>query len=96
MCVHVRSAAGVIVVLYDIWLVFKKGKIFRKLGMTLVTAGAVSNIYDRLIRGKVVDYIGFKSRYSFLSRITANLADVYVAVGMVLVEVGIIRKRKKR
>lgn len=89
------AASGIIVLLYDIWIVVKKGKFFRKLGMTFVTAGAASNLYDRLIRGKVVDYIGFRSKHSLFSRITANLADVYVLIGTMLVEGSLIQGRKQ-
>lgn len=89
------AAAGGFVVLYDIWLFWKNGRFFQKLGMVFVTAGAVSNIYDRMIRGKVVDYIGFKSKHSFLSNITANLADVYVVIGALLTEGSLICARKK-
>ena len=56
--------------------------------MTLVSAGAASNLFDRLVRGRVVDYIGFRTQKKFLGRITANLGDVYLAVGSVLVMAG--------
>lgn len=87
---------GAVIAFYDGWLVLQKGKWLRKFGMTFMTAGAVSNIYDRLARGKVIDYIGFKSKNSFLSKITANLADFYVAAGALLVEISQIKSRKKR
>lgn len=79
------AAIGAGILLYDIWLFLKKGKWIRKLGMSLLSAGAVSNIYDRLVRGKVVDYIGVQCKSKSLSRLTANLADIYVAVGSVIV-----------
>lgn len=78
--------AGVLV--YDVWLFLQKGRKLRKLGMAFLSAGALSNIYDRVIRGKVIDYIGFRSKYKFLSRITANLADFYVVIGGVLAALG--------
>ena len=79
----VSSGAGII--LYDIWLFIRKGRLLKKLGMVFLSAGAASNIYDRLERGKVIDYIGVKSRNKFLSRLTANLADMYVALGAVFI-----------
>ena len=79
--------AGTGVLAYDVRLFLKKGKWIQKLGMVAVSAGAVSNIYDRLARGKVIDYIGVQSKVRFLSRITANLADIYVAVGALIVSV---------
>ena len=61
--------------------------------MVLLTAGAISNTYDRLIRGKVIDYIGIQWENSKLRRITANLADVYVVIGAVIVSVSKIFRR---
>ena len=68
-------------IIYDIYLFLRRGKWIHKLGMVFLSAGACSNIYDRLIREKVIDYIGVKSKCKFLSRLTANFADIYVAVG---------------
>lgn len=56
----VRKTSGILcagLAIYDAWLFFKKGKWLRKFGMVFLTAGAISNTYDRLIRGKVIDYI---------------------------------------
>lgn len=77
----VSAGMGAVIILYDVWLFLKKGRLKDKLGMVFISAGAASNIYDRLIRGKVIDYIGIKSKYKFLSEVTANLADVYIAAG---------------
>ena len=50
----------------------------------LAGAGASSNIFDRLSRGKVIDYIGIRSKNQFLARLTANLGDFYILLGAVL------------
>lgn len=81
----VSAVLGAGILAYDAQLFFKKGKLFEKIGMVFVSAGAVSNIYDRLVRGKVIDYIGFQSKFRFIRKLTANLADFYVAVGAVIV-----------
>ena len=47
----------------------------------------LKNLLDRLLRGKVVDYIGFRTRSSFFSKLTANLADLYLAAGSLLMAV---------
>lgn len=78
------ALAGAGTAAYDVWLFTRKGRCLRKLGMVFLSAGAFSNIYDRLIRGKVIDYIGVRCRNKFLSRLTANLADFYVAVGALI------------
>lgn len=80
----VSLAAGAPVILYWISLMFRKGQRTEKLGSTLMAAGAAGNLYDRIVRGRVVDYIGVSAGHSFLSRLTANLADLYLLAGSVL------------
>lgn len=83
---------GAVLLVYDLRLFLERGRRLEKLGITLLSAGAFSNLYDRVIRGKVIDYIGFKSRFKWLSRITANLADFYVLAGSLLAAAARIRK----
>lgn len=82
----VCAAVGVLIC--DLFFFLRKGKRIAKIGMTFLSAGAFSNIYDRLIRGKVIDYIGVRGKRAFLSRWTANLADLYTAAGTLLVMAG--------
>lgn len=42
---------------------FRKGHMLSKIALTFLSAGALSNTYDRVVRGKVVDYIGIKSSH---------------------------------
>lgn len=66
---------------YAYQLFQKRGSWTLKLGMTFLGAGAVSNTFDRIVRGYVVDYWGIKCKNSKLSKITANLADIYIMIG---------------
>lgn len=77
------AAMGAGIAARDAWLLAQKGRRLQKLGMTLLSAGAFSNIYDRLIRGKVIDYIGVESEKK-RGQITVNLADFYILLGAVL------------
>lgn len=88
------AVTGVVILFYDLLLFLKKGKWLEKTGMIFLTVGAASNIYDRLVRKKVIDYIGFQSKNKFLSSLTANLADFYVIIGAVLVGIGRIGKKR--
>lgn len=61
----------------------EKGNGAQKLGMTILLAGALSNSFDRLIRGKVIDYIplGKDQKKTGDKQVTANLGDFYIALG---------------
>ena len=88
------AVTGVVILFYDLLLLLKKGKWLEKTGMIFLTAGEASNIYDRLVRKKVIDYIGFQSKNKFHSSLTANLAVFYVIIGAVLVGIGRIGKKR--
>ena len=72
---------------------FREGHKVNKTALTLLSAGAISNTYDRIVRGKVVDYIGIRSDHKILGDVTANLADVYILIGSVLMWMRRIGKR---
>ena len=56
-----------------------KGKTGEKLGLSLVMGGALSNLYDRVVRGYVVDY--FTIEWKFLKKVVFNLGDMFVFLG---------------
>ena len=80
----VSILAGACVLACGAWTFARKGHFTEKLGMAILGAGASSNIFDRLSRGKVIDYIGIRSKNQFLARLTANLGDFYILLGAVL------------
>lgn len=80
--------AGAGVLMWDFLIFVKKRNYVRKLGMTLVSAGAASNLFDRLAKGKVIDYIGLQTEKKFFGKITANLGDIYLVCGGALVMAG--------
>jgi signal peptidase II len=60
------------------WFVKKKEKNWSdKLGFTLILAGALSNIVERIIQGYVVDFI-------YLLDGVLNLADFFILAGILL------------
>lgn len=77
----VSAILGGMIAIFDYQLFKRRGRWRTKLGMTILSAGAFSNIFDRLVRGYVVDYLGLKCKNSKLSKITANLADLYIVIG---------------
>lgn len=56
-----------------------KGKTGEKLGLSIVMGGAISNLYDRLARGYVVDY--FSIEWKSLKKVVFNLGDMFVFLG---------------
>ncbi|MCC8023973.1 MAG: signal peptidase II [Clostridium sp.] len=56
-----------------------KGKTMEKLGLSIALGGALSNLYDRLARGYVVDY--FSIEWRSLKKVVFNLGDMFVFLG---------------
>ena len=63
---------------------FRKKGAWKKAALSMMSAGAWSNTFDRFARGHVTDYIGFKTGSKKLSSITYNLADFFLAAGALL------------
>jgi signal peptidase II len=59
----------------------------RRWALVLVTAGAVGNYLDRLVRGYVVDFVHVEHWPVF------NVADAYVTVGVLLMAIGFLCRR---
>lgn len=64
------------------WIYPKKGYLAEKLGASLVLGGGLSNVYDRMKRGYVVDY--FSIQYKKLKKIVFNLGDICIFLGSVI------------
>ena len=56
-----------------------------KAGYALVLAGGLSNLYDRLRRGYVVDY--FSIQAGFLKKVVFNLGDLFIMAGAAVLTV---------
>ena len=63
-------------------LLLRKGSSGQKLGLSIVLAGAASNLYDRFRRGYVVDYIIIKK--GPLRKLIINIGDAAIFVGSLL------------
>lgn len=59
-----------------------------KVGLAFLAGGGLSNLFDRYIKGHVVDYIGFQFGPKWFQRIIFNVSDFFVFIGGVLVVVG--------
>lgn len=71
----IASALGGILV----YLLPKKGYILEKVTLAVTLGGAVSNLYDRLVRHYVVDYFAIEWRW--LKKVVFNLGDICIFAG---------------
>lgn len=62
----------------------KSGRVREKLGLALMTGGALSNTFDRIKRGYVVDYVAVRAKRKKLSDITFNVGDFAIFGGAFL------------
>ncbi|MEH6445663.1 MAG: signal peptidase II [Oceanospirillaceae bacterium] len=63
-------------------------------GLALILGGALGNLYDRIMLGKVVDFLSFHfGSYSFP---TFNVADIAISCGAFLLIVDMLFFEKKR
>lgn len=66
---------------------YRKGQVVLKTSLLLIIAGGISNLYDRLQYGFVVDYINIPYFPVF------NLCDVMISAGAVLIAVFVFKHR---
>jgi len=73
--------------IYYVFTLLRRGRPLEKVGLTLVNAGAWSNTFDRWLRGYVVDYVGFNTKWDKLNRLTFNIGDFLIIKGVILMMV---------
>lgn len=71
-----------------VYMLVKNNNKFLRLTLSLIIGGALGNLYDRIFRGSVVDFLEFHfGSYVFP---TFNIADSLVVVGTILLAVYIL------
>lgn len=68
------------------FLLPQKGKKIKKLSLSLIIAGSLSNIFDRFTRGYVVDYIRIKVKV--LDKVIFNIGDIFIVLGSLMMPFG--------
>ncbi|MFV0465549.1 MAG: signal peptidase II [Lachnospiraceae bacterium] len=71
---------GVIAVRF-LTLLKKEGHIRQKIACGMMLGGGLSNFYDRVTKGHVVDYIRFPGKNKKLSQIVYNISDFMIFIG---------------
>ena len=69
------------VLIYFFWIE-RKSHFTIKIGLSLIIAGAIGNLIDRLLAGKVIDFLHIKIG-SYWEWYVFNIADTSVSIGMV-------------
>ena len=88
----VLVGVNILVILVIIKLITSKKYEFTKhmkLAYSLVLAGGITNLIDRLFRGFVIDYIDISSLFDYP---IFNLADICIVIGVVIIMFTIIIK----
>lgn len=70
----------------------KRGAAAAKTGISFLVGGGLSNLYDRLTKGYVVDYVSFGFGPKWFRRLVFNMADFFVFAGILLCWMQILRK----
>lgn len=68
---------------YQMFLLSSKRCAAAKISGAFMLGGAISNLYDRVIRGYVVDYVSIKTKWKKVGNIVFNLADVCIFLGSI-------------
>lgn len=76
------------------FLIPQKGYVVEKTALVFTIGGALSNLYDRMKRGYVVDY--FSINCKGLKKIIFNLGDIFIFVGSGILLLNEIFKGKKK
>ena len=85
-----------LVTIYQLITLVRRKHYLKKIGLSLMAAGAWSNTFDRWIRGYVIDYVGFRTKGKKITEITYNLGDFFIMAGCVFMMLSSLFKGKKK
>lgn len=85
-----------LVTIYQMITLLRKKHYLKKMGLSLMAAGAWSNTFDRWIRGYVIDYVGFRTKWKKITEITYNLGDFFIMAGCVFMMLSSLFHGKKK
>jgi len=83
---------GLLVVIFIYYLMINSNDLLEKWGLFIIISGALSNIFDRMINGYVIDFIYFHL-YQFYWP-AFNFADIYITIGILMIIFNMIYKFK--
>lgn len=76
---------GMILMLGIIWylLLHNKKNPGILLGISMILGGGASNLYDRIVKGHVVDYFSFQTPWERVNRVVFNISDMFIFLGSI-------------
>ena len=80
-----RASGAVLLMLAALWFLSRKKNPCLMLGLSLAIGGGASNLYDRIRKGYVMDYLSFCTPWKWLNQIVFNISDFCVIFGSLLV-----------
>ena len=83
LCIHAAVLGGVVTELLRLFP--QKDAGVAKTGLALLAGGGLSNLYDRLTKGYVTDYVSFGFGPARFRKLVFNLADFCIFAGALLV-----------
>jgi signal peptidase II len=90
ICAAVSALAAVIFTR----ILVRPGRKLEKVGLACIIGGGANNLYDRLHRGYVLDYVSFKSPWKKFSQTVFNISDFFILGGSILYSIGYIFRKK--
>ena len=90
--VTIFSTLLIIFIIFSEYKNFKNYTKWTKVGISIIAAGALGNMIDRVARNFVIDMIDFRGIWNFVF----NVADMYVHIGIYIIVIDyLVRKYKK-
>jgi signal peptidase II len=90
--ITITMAAALIV--YSYQRVILEENVMSRIALGLIWGGALGNLVDRLVYGKVIDFIDV--RYADFHWFVFNVADYFITIGLVYLFFEFVTKRKEK
>jgi signal peptidase II len=90
--ITITIAAALIV--YSYQRVVREENLMSRVALGLIWGGALGNLVDRLVYGKVIDFIDV--RYADFQWFVFNVADSFITIGLVYLFFDFVIKRKQK
>lgn len=89
---YVLIGIKLLVILYLFYWVKKEDNKNIKLGLYLIIAGALGNMFDRIYHGGVVDFISL--HYGSFQWYIFNIADIYISIGAIILVIAVFAAKR--